>query len=198
MSQRTYLRIFFCSVIMTGILSAGVFYHGAAAIQPVNHLKESIDNLQKILQNESLTQEEAKAQINEKMDRLFDFHEMARLVLGKYWNLNPSKQSEFVLAFSGFLNRLYFSHVDKLKNARVKVVSESTGIRKSQVKIELHAQTTYELDVSMHTVDGRWVIYDINFEGISLVQVFGAQFERKLRKGSIDDLIKEIREKKNT
>ncbi|MDP3770148.1 MAG: ABC transporter substrate-binding protein [Candidatus Sungbacteria bacterium] len=198
MSQRNYLRIFFCSVIMTGILSMGVLYHSAIAVQPVNHLKESIDSLQKILQNESLAREEIKAHINEKIDRLFDFREMARLVLGKYWDLNPSKQDEFVLAFSGFLNRLYFSHVDKLKNAHVKIISESTGIRKSQVKIELQAQTTYELDVSMHMVEGHWVIYDINFEGISLIHVFRAQFARRLKQGSIDDLIKEIREKKNT
>lgn len=200
MSQQTFLRIFFCSVLMTGILSAGVLYHSASALQPSDHLKEAISQIQKILKDESLSAEDIKVRVNEYVGNLFDFHEMGKLALGKHWDLNPSKQEEFVYAFSGFLKRLYFSHMDKLKSATITILSESTGVSKSQVKIELYARAAYEyeLDINMHRIQGNWMIYDVSVGGISLVQNFRAQFARKLKHGSIDDLIKEIQGKKNT
>lgn len=198
MSQRTFLRIFFCSVLMTGMLSAGALYHSASALQPSDELKESINHMQKILQTESVAEVETRGQISEEMDHLFDFHEMSKLVLGRYWDLHPSKHGEFVFAFSGFIKRLSFSHLDKLKSARVHVLSESTGINTSQVKIELQGNEIYKLDINMHRIQGSWMVYDIGVEGISLIQNFRVQFARKLKQGSIDDLIKEIREKKNS
>ena len=195
MTQRTFLRIFVCSVVITGILSMGVLYHSAIATQSVDQLKESIDRIQKILQNESLAQEDIKAQVSEQIERLFDFHEMAKLTLGKYWDLNASKRDEFVLAFSGFIKRLSFRHLDKLKSAQVHVLSESWGINRSQIEIELQGSETYRLDIKMHQAGGRWMIYDVNVGGISIAQNFRAQFARKLKQKSMDDLIQEIHEK---
>ena len=63
----------------------------------------------------------------------------------------------------------------------------STTIDNQGVKVPVH----YILNLT----DSRWMVYDINIEGVSLVNNYREQFKAILRKDKFAGLIKVIEEK---
>jgi phospholipid transport system substrate-binding protein len=45
----------------------------------------------------------------------------------------------------------------------------------------------------MYRADGRWAVYDIYVDGISLVGSYKAQFNRIIQRSSFADLLKQLR-----
>ena len=166
-------------------------------MEPTIQLKQSINRIKDIFKDNALTDDTKKARVNEQVSLLFDFREMSKLMLRRYWDVSaPARQNAFVEAFSGFLGRVYFPHLDKLKDANITYLSESTGIYKSELVIQVQTKDTYEITIFMHMVNGIWKIYDMELMGISIAHNYGEQFRRILRQKSFDDLIRDIGEKK--
>lgn len=188
-----------CTIFCIGIFSElFVCRANAAVLGPTAQLERSIEGIRLILFDASLDEGAKKIRVNESLRDLFDFREMSKLTLDRYWKINVSRQDEFSKAFTGFLNRVYFVHLDKIKDAQVIYISEETGILKSIVKIELRTRNSInEIDVKLHRIEERWSIYDISFEGVSLVQNYRAQFMHILSRKSFDELLQMIQEKKS-
>ena len=182
-----------------GVLSELYAYRVSAVVfGPIAQLEKSIERIRMILFDASLDEEGRKVRLNQSLRDLFDFREMSKLALEKYWKINASRQDEFTEAFAGFLERLYFTHLDKIKDAKIDYLSEETGILQSAVKIEMATRNSlYELDIFMHQINGTWKIYDIDFGGIHLVHNYGQQFMRILKNKSFDELLQMIQKKKN-
>lgn len=51
------------------------------------------------------------------------------------------------------------------------------------------------MSYSLVAKDGRWKIYDISVEGVSLLQSFRSQFAQALQHSSINEVIKEMQSK---
>ena len=51
------------------------------------------------------------------------------------------------------------------------------------------------LDYRMYRAEGRWAVYDIYVDGISLVSSYKAQFNRVIQRGSFAELLKQLRQK---
>ena len=49
------------------------------------------------------------------------------------------------------------------------------------------------IEYRLYRADGRWSVYDIYVEGISLVGSYKAQFNRIIQRGSFADLLKQLR-----
>ena len=78
---------------------AGIF--ASTNSEPMEQLQQSVDNILRILQSEELRvpgkQEERKQRIIEVVDKMFDFHEMARSSMGQHWNtITAEEQHKFV------------------------------------------------------------------------------------------------------
>jgi phospholipid transport system substrate-binding protein len=54
---------------------------------------------------------------------------------------------------------------------------------------------TYSVNYHLHKVDGKWLIYDIVAENVSLVRNYRNQFNRILSKSSYEDLVQTIQAK---
>ena len=51
------------------------------------------------------------------------------------------------------------------------------------------------LDYRLHMTDGKWKVYDVVVEGISLVENYRSQFSSLLANESFDSLLQKLREK---
>ena len=45
----------------------------------------------------------------------------------------------------------------------------------------------------LYKPDANWKIYDIEIQGVSLIQTYRSQFDGALKKGSVDDLLHKLR-----
>jgi len=76
-------------------------------------------------------------------------------------------------------------------------VQESIDKNRAQVDTKIIPNNGEPTTVNyrLHHVQGEWKIYDVVVEDISIVSNYRSQFNRILAKGSIDDLLKQLREK---
>jgi phospholipid transport system substrate-binding protein len=51
------------------------------------------------------------------------------------------------------------------------------------------------IEYRLHKVDGRWLIYDVLVEGISLVNNYRSQFNRIITSSSYNELVQKMKSK---
>ncbi len=137
-----------------------------------------------------------KARLKQIILPRFDFAEMARRSLGDRWDTLAGKEAEFVSAFMQFaegsyLNTLGSYRGEKIIYGRERIDSDFAEVDTQVLGRGEPAPITYRL----HRVADQWKVYDVVIEQISLVSNFHSQFGRILQTGSMDDLMKRLREK---
>jgi phospholipid transport system substrate-binding protein len=55
---------------------------------------------------------------------------------------------------------------------------------------------SYSADYRLHRVDGKWKIYDVVAENISLINNYRSQFNRVIVNSSFEELVKRMKEKR--
>jgi len=128
-------------------------------------------------------------------EELFDFHEMSRRMLGAHWQEGSGpEQEEFVQLFTDMLERMYLTNIASMPLATAKFVGEAIAGAYAQVSSRI-AGRGGETSVEYRLVDhaGRWVVYDIAVEGVSLVSSYRSQFNSLLRNSSFSELLGRLR-----
>jgi phospholipid transport system substrate-binding protein len=168
---------------------------------PTEQLQPVLNQLIEVLDDETLKGDTQKEKRRSKIMAIissgFDFREMSRRVLGKTWNeLSEEDQEYFVSQFTKLLENVYIGKLESYGGRTYEFVAERIKGKRAQVttlipyeesKIPVHYIMQRELD--------KWMVYDINIEGVSLVRNYMEQFRTILRKGQYDGLIKSIEDK---
>lgn len=154
-----------------------------------------------INENSSLYTEDSTAfyaMIDREIVPHFDMPYISRLVLGRHARgASTEQRGSFAAAFKKTLMRTY---ADAMLEYNASVKTEFKPLRladdaeQATVETRLMLEDGSGIPVSfvMHQVDGRWQIYDISVEGISLVTNFRAQFNQRIREQGLDALIKQL------
>ena len=179
-------------------------HQASYAGEPTEAIRGAVNQGVEILQNAKLDSQKQRAQVIDQLRQivfpLFDFNEMAKRSLGANWRrANPQQQKEFVLTFTALLEKTYADQIDLYNGQKVVYSGESIDGDYAQVDsriIDKDGQT-YSVVYRLHKVDGKWKIYDVVAENISLVNNYRSQFNRVIAKSSFDDLLKTMKEKAN-
>src|SRR6266566_6392800 len=125
---------------------------------------------------------------------------MAMRSLGANWRrLNPQQRKEFVSTFTALLEKTYANQIDLYNGQQVIYTGETVDGDYAQVNsriIDKNGQT-YSVVYKLHRVDGKWRIYDVVAENISLVNNYRAQFNRVIARSSFEELLKIIKQQVN-
>jgi len=154
-----------------------------------------------ILKDAKLDNQKQRGQIIDRLRQivypLFDFNEMAMRSLGANWRpLNPQQRKEFVATFTALLEKTYADQIDLYDGQQVVYTGESIDGGYAQVDsriIDKNGQT-YSVVYKLHRVDGKWRIYDVVAENISVVNNYRAQFNRVIAKSSFEELLKMMKQ----
>ena len=163
-------------------------------------LKSKLEVVISVLQNKDIEEQAKKDEIIEIITPLFDFSLMAKLTLGKqYWpGLGKEKKERFKELF---IKRLKDSYLDKLT-----LYTDEKIVYKDSVQVKKKIQIPTVLiskdnEISMlykfYNSKHGWRIYDLEIEGVSIVQTYRSQFDQVLRSGSIDDLLLKLQKTEN-
>jgi phospholipid transport system substrate-binding protein len=166
----------------------------AAAGEPTEALKTRIDRVLQILEKPG----DQHAELRKVADEIFDLEGMSRRALGPHWNARtPEEQREFVTLFTDLLERSYLGRVESGRGGKVLYTGESVTGDEATVRTRIVTAQRSEvpIDYRMHRRDGRWRIYDVNIEGISLINNYRSQFNSVIQSSSYAALVERLRAK---
>jgi len=192
-------RSFLSIVAVLMVLCSG---KPADAGEPTGAIRGAVNQGVEILRNGKLDTQQQRAQVIDRLRQivypLFDFGEMAKRSLGSNWRrLNPQQQKEFVSAFTALLEKTYADQIDLYNGQKVVYTGESIDADYAQVDsriIDNNGQT-FSVAYRLHKVDGRWKIYDVVAENISLINNYRSQFNRVIARSSFEELLKIMKQR---
>jgi phospholipid transport system substrate-binding protein len=193
-------NIFFCLFIAGVVLL--VHARAAAAGEPTEQIRAAINQGVEILNKARLDNQAGKTETIARLKKvvypLFDFDEMARRSLGAHWRrLDAGQQREFVAVFTDLLEKTYAKNIDLYDGQRVTYTGETIEQDYAEVTTRLVGKKgeSFSVDYKLRRVDGKWRIYDVVAEGISIVNNYRSQFNRVMANSSFDELIRKMRER---
>ena len=171
---------------------------------PLDTVKSGVNKVISVAGDPALKGEAAKCTKAEKIRAIvgefFDFMVLSRLTLGKNWKkFKPNQQKEFVTLYRALLEKVYMDRILEYSDEKVVFAKEiMLSEKKAEVQSKVIAQSA-EIPIHYRLVlrNGKWKVYDVIVEGISMVKNYRSQFGQLLAKGSPDDLLKTLREKVN-
>jgi len=195
------IRFFVCIFAVLMVVWSG---KPANAGEPTEAIRDAVNQGVEILNKAKLDNQKQRAQVIDRLRQivypLFDFNEMAMRSLGANWRrLNPQQRQEFVSTFTALLEKTYADQIDLYNGQKVVYSGESIDGNYAQVDsriIDKDGQN-YSVVYRLHRVDGKWRIYDIVAENISLVNNYRSQFNRVIARSSFEELLKTMTQKAN-
>lgn len=138
-----------------------------------------------------------------------DVGRMARWVLGKHWRgATPEQQVRFTAAFETLLVRFYVSallddpnDIDRLLAAADHLIAFLPATRlddnRTQVRSEVRVPDGPMVPVTFSLLleGGDWKVYDVNVDGISVVNNYRSNFASEIQRGGLPDLIERLEQR---
>jgi len=129
---------------------------------------------------------------------MFDEVEFSRRTLARNWTkLNPAQQKEFVVLFEQVLEKAYIDKILDYSDEKVDFYKENM-ISDNQAEIQTKVVTSSKEIPIFYRVtlkDGKWKVYDVVVENVSLVQNYRTQFNDILGNKTPEQLLEILRKK---
>jgi phospholipid transport system substrate-binding protein len=183
---------------LISLLAIALFATAAWAGPASDQLKGQVDQVIKLLDDPALKDKpaERRTQVRKMAEDIFDYPDTARRALGTHWNARtPQEREEFTRLFGDLLDRAYISKIDLYQGEKVKWLGETGDAADSLVKTTIASKSGAEIpvDYRMHLKDGRWRVYDVIIEGVSLVSNYRTQFNKIVQTESYDSLVQKLK-----
>ena len=154
--------------------------------------------IQDIVRSETEGNTEAeREQLKAIVGELFDFQRLSRTSLGRYWKeRTDAERGEFVGLYRRLIEKNYadpklYTKSDKIEYLGAEVEG-AEAVLKTMVYYKSEKST---IDYRFHTVDGRWLIYDMVIDDLSIARNNRSQFYKEIRKSSYEGLVQKLKDK---
>lgn len=138
-----------------------------------------------------------QAEARKVLDQMFDWPEMAKRSLGQYWDERThAERAEFVRLFSQLFQRTYLSRIQLADRERFAYLGEQTEGDRARVRTEIYTKQGRRIPVdyeSQRDAAGAWRIYDLDVDGVSLVNNYRSQFTKLIGRSSFGDFMEKLR-----
>ena len=191
---------------MIGVAVAALVALGAPVASagiPTDQLKGAIERVVKTLDNPALKGEakvaERRSAVRKIANDIFDFSEIARRSLGRHWAArSEAEQREFVMLFGDLLERAYISKIDTYGGEKIVYTGERAEGDIAVVTTKIISKNGTEVPIDYRMLrkgSDRWLVYDVNIEGVSLVSNYRTQFNKIIQTSSYAELVKKMKTK---
>ncbi|MGA2553498.1 MAG: ABC transporter substrate-binding protein [Smithella sp.] len=185
-------------IILTIFVLTLPVYAGA----PLDTVKVNVNNVLDVLRNPKLKAESAKGIKKEKLrtiyKAMFDENEFSKRTLSRNWSkFSSAEQTEFVKLFEQVLEKSYVDKILDYTNEKIEFYKEEM---KSDTQAEVQTKiitSSKEIPIFYRMIlkDGKWKVYDVVVENVSLVQNYRTQFNDILSKNTPEQLLEILRKK---
>ncbi len=205
MKSRNCLRVLWRGQI--ACLSALVILFAMAPMpadagEPTEQVRGSVEQVLQILRDPGLKAPARSAERRTKIRHVvrdrFDFTEMARRSLATHWaERTPQEQRDFTALFSDLLERSYISKIEAYTDEKILYVGERVDGDSAEVRTKVEGKKNLNVPIDYRVLrrDGKWWVYDVVIEGVSLVGNYRTQFNKIIRSSSYAELVKRMQTK---
>ena len=191
------------SLALAGLLALS-FASAAWAGIPTDQLKGAIDRVVKTLEDPAYKGEgkgmDRRRAVRKIADDIFDFNEISRRALARHWQtLSEKQREEFVGLFADLLERSYISKIELYGGEKIQYTNERLDGDLATVATRIITKngTDVPVEYRMHKKGDRWLVYDVNIEGVSLVSNYRTQFNKIIQTASYNDLVAKLKTKQD-
>lgn len=176
----------------------------AAELGPDALVRQITDDVMSaILKDKALQagdKEKALALAEQKILPHIDFRAMTQLALGRNWSkATPAQREQVVNGFRSMLIRTYSNAIGAYKGQKMEVKPTRMDPGDTDVTVRNSylspGRPAVEVDYRMEKTPEGWKIYDIVFDGVSLVATYRSEFAQQVRAGGIEGLIARLDQK---
>ncbi len=189
MLKRTLLLILAAIFVTTNVFAA-----------PTDDLKKTVDEVVRIVSDKEMKHNPKKRRValRKSIGTLFDYREMAKRSLGRHWNTRTAtEKTQFTDMFAGLLEKTYANKIESYNNEKIVYLKEKIDGDHAEIKSKVitSKHDEYTLDYRMLKENGRWMVYDVVIEGVSLVSNYRGQFNGIINKSGYGELVKKLQSK---
>jgi len=162
---------------------------------PLDLVKSSVSRVMVIVQSPA-DERQRRAEVRQVAETLFDFTEMARRTLGPHWiERSAQEQEEFVRLFTDLLERAYLTTIGNYRLATITFQGQSVEGASARVRSRFTSDRRAEIPIEYRLLqsEGRWAVYDVVVEGVSLISSYRSQFNSVIRTSSFARLLDRMR-----
>jgi len=197
------MRVILCpirQVVQLIVLGLSLFVGtlGFAAESPTEVVRTTINEVIRILNDDSLKSPAKllprRRLLEQVIAQRFDYAEMSKRALAVHWTpLTKEQRDEFVDLFKGFLSDRYASKIEGYAGEQADYLGERLDGQYAEVRTKLRSsKVEIPMDYRLINKGGRWYAYDIIVDGISLVKNYRSQFDKIIRSGSYEELVRRL------
>lgn len=201
-----------CMLAAGLLFCMGIFGAVARAEQPVNPNSPPNEFIQAVgnnalnaIKQSTKARQDDLAEINRLVDKYVlpyvDLTKTTRLAAGRYWRqATPQQQQQLVQAFKGTLIRTYSGALNKVTPETALSLAPFRGDPKAD-DVVVHSQLSrgnapaVGVDYRLEKTPQGWKIYDLNVEGIWLIQNYRNQFAEQISQNGVDGLIQALNQR---
>jgi phospholipid transport system substrate-binding protein len=174
----------------------------AARASVTDGVKKTVDEVVRIVadkelkkpQNENKRRKELKASIG----TIFDYGEMAQRSMGRHWkDRSAAEKKEFVQLFETLLENSYVGKIESYNQEKIVYLKETMDGDEAVVKSKVVTakRDEFTLDYRLVNKGGKWMVYDVVIEGVSMVSNYRTQFNKIIQNQGYGELLKKLRSK---
>lgn len=143
---------------------------------------------------------ERKQKIWGEISPSFDFEEIAKSAMGKYWRKrSPVEKKGFIALFANNIKGAYMRKIGSRFGEEIISLNEEQDNGYIRVHVSLIKRTVEKVSVDFRLIrkNGKWRICDVIFEGVSLVKNYRSQIYSFLVKSSYEDLVQMLKQRQS-
>ena len=176
-----------------------------SAVQgPITSVKQLVEGVTKVLNNQDLQgdahRDERRREIMSTIKKRVDFREMCKRVLGRtWWGISEDEKKHFTEIMTKLLEYIYIGKLEGFHFKKIEYLEERVQGNRAQVSTVIEKKkVNLPVYYLLQLTPKGWMVYDINVEGISLVQNYAEQFRSILRTHTFKKLVRIIEAKNET
>lgn len=182
------------------ILTASISMASTAYATPTDVVKKTVDEVVHIVADKEMKKNEVKRRqaLKKAISGIFDYTEMAKRSLGKHWNVrSAAEKKQFADLFATLLENSYAGKIESYNNEKIIYIKDTVEDNYAEVKSKVvtAARDEFTLDYRLFNQDGKWMVYDVIIEGVSLVSNYRSQFNKIITANGYDRLVKKLQSK---
>jgi len=173
-----------------------------AYASPTEEVKRVVDEVLRIVSDPELKRPQKEPQrrkaLKSAIGSIFDYNEMAQRSLATHWKgRTEAERKEFAGLFETLLENSYSAKIESYKNEKIVYLKETIDEKYAEVKSKVIVPKgdEYALDYRLMQKGGKWMVYDVVIEGVSLVSNYRGQFNRIINNQGYPELLKKLRTK---
>lgn len=168
---------------------------------PDDFLKKSVEEISNLVSENKQRFETDENFLRHKMNTVvmpkLDIPLMSKIILGKkiWTSMSEQQKSDFVLAFEYRMTSTYMKSITAFDGEKIEFLPFEPGKKPNLAFVKskyIIAAGNIDVDYRLIKNPEGWKVYDIIFEGISLMKNYRADFRQHVTESGIDSLIQSL------